>query len=149
MPDDADARVANAARMVEAALARGFGLGDLYIDPLVFPISVDSRYGRHCLDAIRALRDRFGGDIHITGGMSNVSFGLPARALLNEMFILLATEAGADGAIMDPVASPPGAILAIDRADPRYQLAEDVLLGRDEHCMAYIRAWRKGHLATT
>ena len=147
MPDGAEARVANASRMVEAALARGFAIGDLYIDPLVFPISVDSTFGHHCLDAIRALRERFGGDIHITGGMSNVSFGLPARKLLNEMFVLLAVEAGADGGIMDPVASPPETILAIDRTDPHYKLAEDVMLGRDEHCMAYIRAWRKGRLA--
>ena len=143
MPDGADERVANASRMVEAALDRGFALGDLYIDPLVFPISVDSRYGHHCFDAIRALRARFGDEVHITGGMSNVSFGLPARKLLNEMFVLLAVEAGADGGIMDPVVSPPEAILAIDRSDPNYQLAEDVLMGRDEHCMAYIRAWRK------
>ena len=147
MPDGADARVANATRMVEAALARGFTPGDLYIDPLVFPISVDSGFGRHCLDAIRALRARYGADIHITGGMSNVSFGLPARKLLNDIFVLLAVEAGADGGILDPVASPAEAILAIDRDDPRYRLAEDVMLGRDEHCMAYIRAWRKGQLA--
>ena len=143
MPNGADERVANASRMVEAALARGFALGDLYIDPLVFPISVDSTFGHHCFDAIRALRERFGGDVHITGGMSNVSFGLPARKLLNEMFVLLAVDAGADGGILDPVASPPEAILAIDRTDPGYKLAEDVLMGRDEHCMAYIRAWRK------
>ena len=147
MPDGADARVANASRMVEAALARGFAPGDLYIDPLVFPISVDSRYGNHCLDAIRSLRARFGAEIHIAGGMSNVSFGLPARKLLNDIFVLLALEAGADGGILDPVASPPAAILAIDRDAPRYRLAEDVMLGRDEHCMAYIRAWRKGQLA--
>ena len=146
MPDGTEARVANASRMVEAALSRGFAIGDLYIDPLVFPISVDSTYGHHCLDAIRALRERFGADIHITGGMSNVSFGLPARKLLNEMFVLLAVEAGADGGILDPVASRPEAILTVDREDPRYKLAEDVLLGRDEHCMAYIRAWRKGQL---
>ena len=142
MPDGTDERVANASRMVEAALARGFAAGDLFIDPLVFPISVDSRFGNHCLDAIRALRARFGADIHITGGMSNVSFGLPARKLLNDVFVLLALDAGADGGIMDPVASPPAAILAMDRDDPRYRLAEDVMLGRDEHCMAYIRAWR-------
>ena len=148
MPDGAEARVANASRMVEAAFARGFSPGDLYIDPLVFPISVDSGFGRHCLDAIRALRARYGDDIHITGGMSNVSFGLPARRLLNDIFVLLAVEAGADGGIMDPVASPPAAILALDRADPRYRLAEDVMLGRDEHCKAYIRAWRKGQLST-
>ena len=148
MPDGSEARVANATRMVEAALARGFTPGDLYIDPLVFPISVDSGFGRHCLDAIRALRARYGADIHITGGMSNVSFGLPARRLLNDIFVLLAIEAGADGGILDPVASPAEAILAIDRDDPRYRLAEDVMLGRDEHCMAYIRAWRKGQLST-
>ena len=144
MPNGADERVANASRMVEAALARGFAVGDLYIDPLVFPISVDSMFGHHCLDAIRALRQRFGDEIHITGGMSNVSFGLPARKMLNDVFVVLAVEAGADSGILDPVASPPEAILAIDREDPRYKLAEDVMLGRDEHCMAYIRAWRKG-----
>ena len=56
MPAGADERVANASRMVKEALARGFALGDLYVDPLVFPISVDSSYGHHCFDAIRALR---------------------------------------------------------------------------------------------
>ena len=143
MPDGADERVANASRMVEAALGRGFAIGDLFIDPLVFPISVDSRFGNHCFDAIRALRARFGDEVHITGGMSNVSFGLPARKILNDMFVLLAVEAGADSGILDPVASPPEEILAIDRTNPNYKLAEDVLMGRDEHCMAYIRAWRK------
>ena len=143
MPNGADERVENASRMVESALARGFAVGDLYIDPLVFPISVDSAYGQHCFDAIRALRERFGGEVHITGGMSNVSFGLPARKMLNDVFVLLAVDAGADSGILDPVASPPGAILSLDRTDPSYILAEDVMLGRDEHCMAYIRAWRK------
>lgn len=147
MPDGAEARVANAARTIEAAGGAGFAEGDVYVDPLVFPVSVDGRYGRHCLDAIRALRAAFGAAIHITGGISNVSFGLPARRLLNEAFALLAVEAGADGGILDPVASPPAALFARDRAAPRHRLAEDVILGRDEHCMAWIRAWRKGELA--
>jgi len=147
MPDGAEARVANAARMIEAAGGKGFAPGDVYVDPLVFPVSVEGRYGRHCLDAIRALRAAFGAALHITGGMSNVSFGLPARRLLNEAFTLLAVEAGADGGIMDPVASPPAALFARDRAAPHHRLAEDVILGRDEHCMAWIRAWRKGELA--
>ena len=147
MPDGAEARVANASRMIEAAGGAGFAEGDVYVDPLVFPVSVDGRYGRHCLDAIRALRAAFGAGLHITGGVSNVSFGLPARRLLNEAFALLAVEAGADGGIMDPVASPPAALFARDRAAPRHRLAEDVILGRDEHCTAWIRAWRKGELA--
>jgi 5-methyltetrahydrofolate--homocysteine methyltransferase len=147
MPDGAAERVTNASRMVDAATEKGFALGDLYIDPLVFPISVDGQFGHHCLDAIRDLRTKYGPEIHITGGMSNVSFGLPSRKLLNEIFVLLAVEAGADGGIMDPVVSPPAEILAIDRSDPRYHLAEEVMLGHDEHCANFIRAWRKGELA--
>ena len=115
---------------------------------LVFPISVDGQFGHHCLDAIRALRGKYGPEIHITGGMSNVSFGLPSRKLLNEIFVLMAVEAGADGGIMDPVVSPPAAILALDRRERRYHLAEEVMLGHDERCANFIRAWRKGELAS-
>lgn len=149
MPDGADERIANASRMVEAATKKGFTLDDLHIDPLVFPISVDGQFGHHCLDAIRGLRGKYGPEIHITGGMSNVSFGLPSRKLLNEIFVLLAVEAGADGGILDPVVSPPSAILSLDRSEHRYHLAEQVMLGHDEHCANYIRAWRKGELATS
>ena len=77
MPTNAEERVANASRMVQASLAVGIGLDRIFVDPLVFPIAVDGEYGRHCLDAIAELRRRFGTEIHITGGMSNVSFGLP------------------------------------------------------------------------
>ena len=147
MPDGVAQRLDNASRMVEAARAKGFALSDIFIDPLLFPVSVDTVYGPHGLDAIRALRARFGPDIHITGGMSNVSFGIPARKVINEVFLLLALEAGADSGIIDPVASPPQALLAIDRSSPFYKLAEDVILDRDKHCRNFIRAWRKGELA--
>ena len=143
MPDGAAERIENAARMVDIALEQGFALSDIYIDPLFFPVSVDTIYGQHSLDAIRGLRERFGPQVHITGGFSNVSFGIPNRKLINDVFTLLALEAGADSGIVDPVASPPGDIAAMDRTGESYQLAEDVLLGRDEHCRAYIRAWRQ------
>ena len=78
--------------------------------------------------------------------MSNVSFGIPARRLMNTVFINLAVEAGADSGIIDPVMNPLSAVFAADRDSVPYRLAEDVLLGRDEHCMNYIRAWRKGVL---
>ena len=132
--------------MVHAALAKGLELGDLYVDPLIFPISVDKDYGRHSLDAISGLRDAFGPAIHITGGMSNVSFGIPGRKLINDVFLVLAMAAGADSGIIDPVTSRPDDIRLIDRSSRAWQLAEDVLLGRDEHCRLYLRAWRKGEL---
>ena len=146
MPSDAEQRVENAGRMVEAALERGMGLDLLYVDPLVFPISVDGEFGEHCLAAIRALRQRHGPEIHITGGMSNVSFGLPNRRLINDAFLTLAIEAGADSGIIDPIANPPDRALASDRQDRPMQLALDVLSGADRHCRAYMKAYRAGEL---
>ena len=147
MPDGAAERIENASAMVAAARARGFALDDIYIDPLVFPVAVDTQFGLHCLDAIRGLRERHGPDIHITGGISNVSFGIPSRRLLNQMFLVLALEAGADSGIIDPVASSPTRLGTIDREAPPYDTALSVLLGHDQHCKNYIRAWRKGELA--
>ena len=147
MPSDAAERVDNASRMVEAALTTGIDIGDVFVDPLVFPISVDGSFGLHTLDAIRTLRGRFGPEINITGGMSNVSFGIPARKLMNAVFINLTVEAGADSGIIDPVMNPLADVFAADRDSEPYRLAEDVLLGRDEFCMNYITAWRKGALS--
>ena len=146
MPEDAEQRVANASRMVDSAMEKGIPASDIYIDPLIFPISVDSRFGHHSFDAIRRLREKYGPDIHITGGMSNVSFGIPSRKWINDVFMILAVEAGADSGIIDPVTSRPDKVFAVDRTSRPYQLAEDVLLGRDEHCATYISAWRNGEL---
>lgn len=146
MPQNDDERVANASRMVDAALARGIPASSIYVDALVFPISVDGQFGNHCLSAIRRLREAYGPDIHITGGFSNVSFGLPLRRLINDTFLRLAMDAGADSGIMDPVAGNVAQILSLDRQSRGYQLAEDVLLGRDRSCKSFLRAYRKGEL---
>lgn len=146
MPNDTAERTANASRVVDAALAKGIPAGDVYVDPLVFPIAVDQRFGNHCLDAIRALRERYGSAIRLTGGFSNVSFGMPARRLINDVFLRLAIDAGADSGILDPVTSRLDRVLGLDRAAQPYRLAEDLLLGRDEYCAAFIRAYRKGEL---
>ena len=146
MPADAGERVANASRMIEAALAQGFAPSQVYVDPLIFPIAVDKDYGRHALDAIAGLRAAGGRDLHITGGMSNVSFGIPGRKLINDVFLVLAIEAGADSGIVDPVTSGIDAVLATDRGGKGWRMAEDVLQGRDEHCRLYLRAWRRGEL---
>jgi cobalamin-dependent methionine synthase I len=146
MPSNAEERVENAARIIDAALGRDIPLDRLYVDPLVFPISVDGDFGDHCLDAIRTLRERYGPEIHITGGMSNVSFGLPNRRLINDAFLVLAVEAGADSGIVDPITNPPGRALALDRSSRPFELALDVLSGADRHCRAYMKAFRAGEL---
>lgn len=146
MPSDTAERVENASRMVELALQRRIPLDLLYVDPLVFPISVDGDFGEHCLGAFRELRARYGPDIHLTGGMSNVSFGLPGRRLINDVFLVLAVEAGADSGIVDPVTNSVERALALDRESHRYRLAHDVLTGADRHCRAYMKAYRAGEL---
>lgn len=143
MPASAEERLENASKIIEAAQAKGLGLSDIYVDPLFFPISVDKDYGHHSFDAIRLIRQKFGPEIHITGGMSNVSFGIPGRKVINDVFLIMAVEAGADSGIIDPVMSNPKEVFAVDRTSKTYKLAEDVLLGRDEFCATYIRTWRK------
>ena len=146
MPSDAEERVTNATALIDCALERSIALDDLYVDALVFPISVDGAYGRHYLDAVEELRRRYGGELHITGGLSNVSFGLPTRKLINDTFIHLAIGAGANSGIMDPVQSKIGDLIELDFEQERYALARDMLEGRDDFCMNYISAHKEGRL---
>lgn len=141
MPNDAEERIANATRVVDIALEKGLAEDDLFIDPLVFPISVDSNYGNHFLEAVRALRKRYPA-IHITGGLSNVSFGIPSRRIVNDAFMALCIDAGADGGIIDPTSGDPREVMAMDRSSRGFQLAEEMLLGKDDFCANFIAAWR-------
>jgi 5-methyltetrahydrofolate--homocysteine methyltransferase len=145
MPSSAEERVGNASRVVDAAEAKGIEQDDLFIDPLVFPISVDSGYGIHFFDAVRTLRSRYP-DIHITGGFSNVSFGIPSRRIVNDVFTILAVEAGADSGIIDPTSGHPSETLDLDRTSHGFQLAEAMLMGKDEYCSNFIKAWRNKEL---
>ena len=146
MPASPEERVDHASQMIDRAIALGLPLSDLYVDPLYFPISVDKDFGNHAFEAIRQIREKYGPEIYISGGFSNVSFGLPCRHLINDVFLLLAVEAGADSAIIDPTTASLAEIFRMDRDSRRYQLTEDMLLGKDEYCAAFLRAYRKGEL---
>lgn len=146
MPSGVDERLQNVSKMVNSAIGMGIEISDLFVDPLVFPISVDSTYGNDCLNAIVEIRKEFGEEIHITGGMSNVSFGIPMRSVINSVFLVLATEAGADSGIIDPIMNPMSQLSGIDRSSESYILAANALLGKDEFCSEYISAWREGRV---
>lgn len=148
MPTDAAERIANATRLTELAVKRGISLDQIYVDPLVFPIAVDGASVMHCLSTYGELRELHGPELHLTGGVSNVSFGLPHRRLLNDAFLLLAMEAGADSGILDPIASPLDRVISLDRDTPPFRLAVDALTGADEGCRAYLKAYRAGELAS-
>jgi 5-methyltetrahydrofolate--homocysteine methyltransferase len=95
---------------------------------------------------VRTLRATFGPEVHLTGGLSNVSFGLPLRKLLNDVFIDLAAAAGADSGIIDPVASDPRRIFAQDRSSRPYAMAAALLTGADAYGMEFLTAYRAGEL---
>ena len=146
MPEDASDRVANVSSLIAEAQSRDIPLDDIYVDALVFPISVSGEYGPHYLDAVRELRSAFGSEIHIGGGLSNVSFGIPKRKLVNDTFIYLAIEAGIDSAIMDPIQSKIGRIVDMKLDSEPVRLAHEMLMGKDDFCMNYIKAYKEGRL---
>lgn len=147
MPASAAERVENATRIVEEASRRGIALGAMHVDALVMPVAVEPEVGAWFLEAVRTLRGTLGSDVHLTGGLSNVSFGMPLRRLLNDVFIDLAAEAGADSGIVDPVASDPRRIFGQDRSSRAYGMAADLLTGRDMYGMEFLAAYRAGELA--
>lgn len=146
MPTNADERTANARALIEAAIARGLSLRDLHVDALVMPVAVDPEVAGYFLDAVRALRAGFGPELHLTGGLSNVSFGLPVRKLINDVFIDLAATAGADSGIIDPVANDLRRIFGQDREARPYRMAADLLTGADPYGGEFLMAFRAGEL---
>ena len=148
MPTDSSSRLENLARMMNATNDCGIEPSDVFLDPLVFPIAVDGDYGNHVLETITDLRSEYGDSVHITGGFSNVSFGLPERKLINLVFLDLARRAGADSGIIDPVALSAEVQQGLDRDSRSFQLAENVLSGGDRDCSEYLKAWRKKELVS-
>ena len=123
----------------------GLPLGSLHVDPLVIPIGVDPMAGGAFMDAVSTIRERFGAEIHITGGVSNISFGLPARRVITDVFLDLCVESGLDSGIIDPVADV-AAALNPDRESEPYTLARAMLTGEDAFGMQFIEAYRAGKL---
>ncbi len=133
IPKGVQERLAVIRRVIERTRRSGAPDEKVYIDPLVMAISTNTESGLIALDTIRAVRAEFP-KVHFCAGLSNVSFGLPARNLVNRVFLTLALAAGLDSAIMDP----------FDRTLKEELMAAEVVLGRDPYCRNYTRAFRQG-----
>ncbi len=143
LPKDADGRLANFRLMVERTDQVGIPREKLHLDPLVLGVGTgDHLQGRYFLDATKAAIEEFAG-VHLNGGLSNVSFGLPNRKLLNMVFIWLCIPAGTDGGIIDPASISIADVLAMDTSAEDFQLARAALAGEDEYCMNYVMTMKK------
>ena len=147
MPTGTEERMVRAVEMIEMALGHGLILSALHVDPLVIPIGVDAEAGTAYLEAVRQLRERYGPALHITSGVSNVSFGMPARRLISDVFLDMSVQAGQDSGIVDPVAADVARALAPDRTSESYRLAADLLTGADAFGVEFIEAFRSGRLS--
>ncbi|MFP3975493.1 MAG: dihydropteroate synthase [Chloroflexota bacterium] len=135
IPDNVEDRVTACGQIVEKAQSLGIKLENIFFDPLVLPISVDSTQGMVTMKTIEGIKSRYP-EAKTIVGLSNVSFGLPARKVVNRATLLMAAYAGLDAAILDPRDS---------RMTTFIKLA-DLLTGNDPNCKAFIKANRKGLL---
>jgi 5-methyltetrahydrofolate--homocysteine methyltransferase len=128
IPKTPEERVAVAKKIIERAARMGIPVEDIIIDPLVLTVGSDSKAALITLQTVELLRKEFGVNINL--GASNVSFGLPDRPTVNQAFLTLAIQLGATCSITDPVKL--GATVK----------AADMLLGRDNNSMRYLKYFR-------
>ena len=133
MPTTTEERVQVGSELIEKLTGEGFPLEKIYVDPLVQPVSVDTSMGVATLGAIRKIMNDFPG-INTICGLSNVSFGLPARGLINRNFLALCIAYGLSAAILDPT----------DKQLMATLLTIEMLLGQDEYCGDFIDAYQNG-----
>jgi len=135
IPNDAQGRIDIACKLADKLGAEGISPNDIYFDVLVQPISVNDTFGVAAMDAVKGIRERIPG-AHTTCGLSNISFGLPERKLLNGAFAVALLCAGMDTLIIDPLDRRIMAVIAAARA----------VIGQDEFCDDYLKAYRAGGL---
>ena len=126
-PENADIAVSRARKMADILQSAGLQLGDIFIDPLVRPIGVDHTSGIVFLESLARIKSALPG-VKTIAGVSNVSFGLPQRRLINRTFLVLAMAKGLDAAICDPLDLDVQASLA----------ASEALLGQDPSLRKYL-----------
>ena len=128
IPASPEVRLGIAEKILERAVKMGIPQEDVIIDPLVMSVGSDSQAGVVTLKTIQLIHEKLGVNVNL--GASNVSFGLPDRHTVNQAFLVLAMQSGATCAITDP-----GKLIGIIRA-------ADLVLGRDEYSMRFIKYFR-------
>jgi len=133
IPDTVEQRLA-ACELIMTYLTRlGVKAEQVFFDPLVLPIAVDTSQGLVTLKTIEAIKSRYP-DARTVMGLSNISYGLPKRKLINRAFLLMAASAGLDAVILDPLDAKAMSLVKV----------ADMLTGKDPSCRGYLRAHRKG-----
>ena len=129
IPGTPEGRLRVAGKILERAEEHGIPQDDILIDCLAMTVGADTKAGWITLKAIQMVKETLG--VNMTLGVSNISFGLPEREVINIAYLVLAIANGLNCLIVDAAKAAP------------YVLAADLLLNRDDHAMRYLKAYRR------
>ena len=135
IPPDVASRIHVGRRILERTRQAGVPDERVYIDPLALTISTNTEGAMIAIESMRQLRQEFP-EVKFSLGLSNISFGLPARTLVNQAFLAQALAAGLDAAIINP----------LEQGLMNMLYATELILGRDRYCRRYTTAFRSGKI---
>jgi 5-methyltetrahydrofolate corrinoid/iron sulfur protein methyltransferase len=133
IPETPESRLAVCRGIMERAREAGLPEADLYFDPLVLPVSADCEQGSVTIETLRLIISELP-EVKTVMGLSNISFGLPLRTVVNRAMMAVAVYEGLDAAIIDPS----------DRGLLGAAYAAEALRGGDRYCRGYMKAFRSG-----
>ncbi|HWR45864.1 methyltetrahydrofolate cobalamin methyltransferase [Sporomusa sp.] len=131
MPETTAQRLSVADRLINGLVQNNVPIDNIYVDPLVQPVATNKDFGIEFLNAIAAISTEFKG-VHTMCGLSNISYGLPNRKFINQAFAIMAIAKGLDGLIINP----------LDKRMMANLITAETLVGRDDYCSNYLRAFR-------
>ncbi len=135
IPPNVEGRIKIAERIIEGVSKEGIVQSRLYFDPLVLPVSSNTKNGLLFIETLREIKRVFP-EAKTISGLSNISFGLPKRTWINQSFLVLSLGAGLDAAILNPLDKN---LMALVRST-------EAFLNKDPFCGKYIEAFRSGKL---
>jgi len=135
IPQGSKERSKIAAELMKKLIGEGIPIEDIYIDPLTLPVSTNIQNSNITLETLKRIKDSHP-KVKTIIGLSNISYGLPERRLINQGFVVLAMEHGLDAVILDSTDQKMMALIK----------ATNLLLGKDEFCGQYLQAFREGKL---
>ncbi|MCF7890615.1 dihydropteroate synthase [Candidatus Bipolaricaulota bacterium] len=132
MPETVEDRLNETEALLEKCDSLGIEEDRLYVDVIAMTIGSNQEQGQYVIDSVREIKEKFGVKTNI--GLSNMSFGLPDRALINRTVFAMLLEAGLDAALIDPTDKPMMDTLK----------AAESLLGVDKNCLNYLK-YKRGN----
>ena len=127
MPEGVEDRMLEVEALLEKCDLLGIERENLYVDSIAMSVGSSPDQGRHVLETVRRLKKEY--DLKTSLGVSNISFGLPDRTLLNSVYLSMLLAYGLDAALIDPT----------DKMVMGSLKASECLLAEDERCLGYIK----------